>query len=128
MARVTLATTGTFVLAVALALTLAAPPAICIEFTAEDMESNDSMWALYERWSAHYEVARDAGDKLRRFRVFKETARSVYARHLGDRHYMLGLNSFADMTMDEFRDAFACKRPANGGERHFDITQQVRCG
>ncbi|RLM55806.1 hypothetical protein C2845_PM10G14650 [Panicum miliaceum] len=106
MVRVRLATTATFALAGA----LAAPPATGIEFTAEDMES-----ALYERWSAHYEVARDACDELRRFGVFKETARSVYAGHPGDRHYVLGLNSFADMTTDEFRAAFACERPPMAG-------------
>jgi hypothetical protein len=37
------------------------------------MESDESMWALYERWGARCEVARDAGEKLRRFGIFKET-------------------------------------------------------
>ncbi|GJM90512.1 hypothetical protein PR202_ga06799 [Eleusine coracana subsp. coracana] len=62
------------------------------------MESDDSMWALYERWGAHHEVARDAGDKLRRFGTFKEMLRSVYAADPGDKHYVLGLIVFADMT------------------------------
>ncbi|CAL5046229.1 unnamed protein product [Urochloa decumbens] len=93
------------------------------------MESDDSLWALYERWGARYEVARDAGDKVRRFGTFKDTVRRVYAAHPGDRHYVLGLNVFADMTADEFRAGFACERPADGidagGERYFNITPEA---
>lgn len=92
-------------------LALAPPPATGAElFTPEDMESEDSMWALYDRWGARYGVVRDAGDKLRRFGIFKETARRVYAAHPGDKHYVLGLNIFADMATDEFRAAYACER------------------
>lgn len=42
--------------AVALALlALLAPAATGIEFLdKEDLESDDSLWNLYERWSAHY--------------------------------------------------------------------------
>ncbi|XP_039841847.1 vignain-like [Panicum virgatum] len=105
MARVTLATTAMFALAVALASSSRRRTTPCGPCT-----------------SAHYEVARDTGDKLRRFLVFKETACSVYARHPGDRHYVLGLNSFADMTTEEFRDSFTRERPAVGGERHVDAS------
>ncbi|XP_039841871.1 KDEL-tailed cysteine endopeptidase CEP1-like [Panicum virgatum] len=79
-----------------------------------------SMWALYEHWAARYEVARDAGEKLCRFAIFKDTVRCIYAGHPGHRHYVLGLNGFADMTPEELRAGFSRERPADGGERHVD--------
>jgi KDEL-tailed cysteine endopeptidase len=78
------------------------------------------MWALYERWGACYEVACDAGEKLRRFVIFKDTVRCIYAGHPGHRQYVLGLNGFVDMTPEELRAGFSCERPADGGERHVD--------
>ncbi|CAN6164966.1 unnamed protein product [Urochloa humidicola] len=128
-----LAATATLALAVALALALAPPAAGGVEFTVSDMESDDSMSALYDRWAAHYEVARDAGDKVRRFSTFKETVRRVYAADPGDKHYVVGLNVFADLTTEEFRAGYACERPAHGGarqidaggKRHFNITPEA---
>lgn len=108
-------------------LALAQPPATGAElFTAEDMESDDSMWALYDRWAARYGVARHPGEKLRRFAIFKDTARRVYA---GDKHYVLGLNVFADMdTTDEFRARHSCDMPVDGGQRHVNTAGGARAG
>lgn len=44
MVRMRLSATATFA--------LAPPPADIVEFTAEDMESDDSMWAVYDSTSA----------------------------------------------------------------------------
>ncbi|GJN20922.1 hypothetical protein PR202_gb08360 [Eleusine coracana subsp. coracana] len=50
--------------AVAVALVLLALAATGVEFSKEDLESEDSMWKLYEVWGARYKVARDPVEKL----------------------------------------------------------------
>ena len=47
-----------------------------VKFTTDDLNSEASLWGLYQRWGAHYNVERDPMEKLRRFDTFKETAAS----------------------------------------------------
>ncbi|XP_066371390.1 cysteine endopeptidase RepA-like [Miscanthus floridulus] len=89
-------------LVVAMALS-AAPAASSIDYTEHDLASEASLRALYERWCAHYDMARDVGEKTRRFDLFKENARRIYEHnHQGNATYTLGLNRFSDMTDEEF--------------------------
>ncbi|KAG0515732.1 hypothetical protein BDA96_10G303500 [Sorghum bicolor] len=87
---------------VGMALSIA-PVASAIDYTERDLASEESLWALYERWCAHYNMARDHGEKTRRFDLFKENARRIYEHnHQGNATYTLGLNRFSDMTDEEF--------------------------
>ena len=45
--------------------------------TDEDLASDDSMWALYERWAAHHEVVPETS----RFPIFKNNARWIRDRY-----------------------------------------------
>ncbi|CAN6371747.1 unnamed protein product [Urochloa humidicola] len=98
-----------FLLAVVLALALA--PMRAIPITEKDMESEESLRGLYERWRRHYMVARPGlrqdDDKARRFKVFKDNVRYIHAANQKDRPLRLALNKFADMTTDEFRRTYA---------------------
>jgi KDEL-tailed cysteine endopeptidase len=101
-------------LAAALALLAAAPaPASAVEFGAEDLASEEALWALYERWRGRHAVARDLGDKARRFNVFKENVRLIHDFNQRDEPYKLRLNRFGDMTADEFRRHYAGSRVAH---------------
>ncbi|KAL6593684.1 hypothetical protein ACP70R_046401 [Stipagrostis hirtigluma subsp. patula] len=96
------ATMAALVVAIALA-TAPAEAASAMDFTELDLSSEESLWRLYERWCAHYAVARAPGEKARRFTVFKESARLVHDFNQGgDALYKLGLNGFADTSDDEF--------------------------
>lgn len=92
-------------LVVAIALSTA-PAASAIDYTEHDLASETSLWALYERWCAHYNMARDVGEKTRRFDLFKENARRIYEHNqAGNATYTLGLNRFSDMTDEEFSNS-----------------------
>ncbi|RCV22924.1 hypothetical protein SETIT_4G258700v2 [Setaria italica] len=98
-------TMAALVLAIALAT---AAVASAMDFTEDDLASEESMWALYERWSVHYKVVHDLGEKDRRFDVFKENARLIHQFNQGDAPYKLSPNRFGDMTGNETRRAYRC--------------------
>lgn len=71
--------------------------------TDKDLESEENMWNLYERWRAVYTVSRDLAEKKSKFEVFKANARYIHEfNKKKDVTYKLGLNKFSDMTSDEF--------------------------
>ncbi|KAA8529670.1 hypothetical protein F0562_034230 [Nyssa sinensis] len=77
------------------------------EFTEKDLESEDSLWSLYEKWRSHHTVSRDLEEKQKRFNVFKENVKHVHKVNKMDNPYKLKLNKFADMTNHEFRSSYA---------------------
>lgn len=96
------------------AIGLATAPAVsAMDFTEKDLASEEAVWALYERWRGQHTVARDLGEKARRFNVFKENVRLIHEFNRGDAPYKLRLNRFGDMTADEFRRAYAGSRVAH---------------
>ncbi|XP_031125274.1 vignain-like [Ipomoea triloba] len=94
-------------LSVILSLTFVA--AKSIEFTEEDLASEERLWDLYERWRSHHTVSRDLDEKQKRFNVFKANVRYIHKVNKMDRPYKLKLNSFGDMTNFEFRSAYSSK-------------------
>ncbi|KAK3136339.1 hypothetical protein QOZ80_5BG0432070 [Eleusine coracana subsp. coracana] len=99
------------VVVVALLLATASwfPAVSAMDFTEQDLASEDSLRGLYDRWSAHCSVSRDAADRALRFHVFAANARHVHEFNAkGDASYTLGLNHFAD---DVDSAAAPCYKP-----------------
>ncbi|KAM0907965.1 hypothetical protein ACQ4PT_015771 [Festuca glaucescens] len=77
----------------------------------KDLESDEALWDLYERWQTAHRVPRHHAEKHRRFGTFKSNARFIHSHNKrGDRPYRLRLNRFGDMARDEFRATFAGSR------------------
>ncbi|KAL7607704.1 vignain [Lactuca sativa] len=81
----------------------------CIDFTEEDLTTDESLWDLYERWRSHHTVSRDLGEKRKRFNVFKYNVQYIHKVNQMDKPYKLKLNKFADMTNHEFKTGFDSK-------------------
>ena len=77
------------------------------DFNEKDLESENSLWDLYERWRSQYTVSRSLDEKQKRFNVFKENVKHVHQVNKMDKPYKLKLNQFADMTNLEFRTHYA---------------------
>ena len=94
--------------AIALALTQAS-----FTFTEEDLASDDSMWALYERWAAHHEheVVHGHGEKTRRFAIFKNNTRWNWIRDRYGNKGKYAINIFGDMTYEEITTVATGLRP-----------------
>ncbi|XP_042495112.1 ervatamin-B-like [Macadamia integrifolia] len=80
------------------------------EFEARELETKDSLWELYERWTKHFKVSRDPSEKQMRLSLFKDKANYVHEfNNKKDRtSYELELNIFSDMTELEVKEFVTC--------------------
>nr|AAD28477.1 papain-like cysteine protease [Sandersonia aurantiaca] len=93
---------------VLLVLALAFGSTLSIPIKEKDLESEDSLWSLYERWRSHHAVSRDLDQKQKRFNVFKENVKFIHEFNKNkDVTFKLALNKFGDMTNQEFRAKYA---------------------
>lgn len=77
------------------------------DFHESELETEEKMWDLYERWRSHHRTSRSLEDKHKRFDVFKDNARYINDFNNKDKPYKLKLNKFADMTNQEYRSKYA---------------------
>ncbi|XP_028765055.1 vignain-like [Neltuma alba] len=97
-------------LGVAILLALVLGVTESFDLHEKDLESEESLWDLYERWRSHHTVSRSLSEKHRRFNVFKANAIHVHNTNKMDKPYKLKLNRFADMTNHEFQNAYAASK------------------
>jgi KDEL-tailed cysteine endopeptidase len=71
------------VLAAAAILMMVAASSGRIEYGEEDLSSEEALWALYQRWSAVYNVNRQPDEKARRFEIFTQDPRLQQERQRG---------------------------------------------
>ncbi|XP_047943554.1 vignain-like [Salvia hispanica] len=76
------------------------------DFHEAELETEERLWDLYERWRSHHTVSRSLDDKHKRYNVFKANARYINDFNKMDKPYKLELNKFADMTDHEFRSIY----------------------
>lgn len=77
------------------------------DFHEKELESEETLWGLYERWRSHHTVSRSLNEKQKRFNVFKANVMHVHNTNKMEKPYKLKLNKFADMTNHEFRSTYA---------------------
>ncbi|KAL3698456.1 hypothetical protein R1sor_012532 [Riccia sorocarpa] len=92
-----------------------------IGYELKDLESEDSIKALFDRWATnHGRLHTSPGEKELRFRVFKDNLEYIHEHNKNAKHYLLGLNQFADLTNDDFRKFYVATElfPMRRGKRH----------
>lgn len=94
-------------LLVALSLALVLGIGESFDFHEKELQSEESLWDLYERWRSHHTVSRSLDEKHKRFNVFKDNVMHVHNTNKKDKPYKLKLNKFADMTNHEFRSTYS---------------------
>lgn len=81
-----------------------------LDFEERELESEERLWELYERWRSHHRVSTSLEEKQRRFNVFKANVQYVHNFNKKDKPYKLKLNKFADMTTHEFKSLYASSK------------------
>lgn len=94
-------------LLLSLSLSLLIFIASSFDFHEKELETEDSLWDMYERWRSYHKVATNHHEKKKRFNVFKSNVLHVHETNKMDKPYKLQLNKFADMTSHEFRNLYA---------------------
>ncbi|GAB4860551.1 hypothetical protein Ancab_035712 [Ancistrocladus abbreviatus] len=92
---------------VSLAIVLVVRLSESLDFTEKDLETDENLWDLYQRWRSLHTVSKNLEDKHKRFDVFKENVRYIHKVNQMDKPYKLNLNKFAHMTNDEFKSLYA---------------------
>ncbi|KAF7070817.1 hypothetical protein CFC21_076272 [Triticum aestivum] len=88
-------------------------------FDEKDLVSDETLWALYERWCRFHGMARDHDEMTRRFGRFKDTAWHVHEFNKSGRSYTKGLTQFSDLEPEEFFGPRRCPRTHRTGSRFF---------
>ncbi|KAL4198115.1 hypothetical protein AMTRI_Chr03g44270 [Amborella trichopoda] len=99
-----------------------------VGYSPEDLASDEGLISLFQSWaSKHGKVYRDFEEKLRRFETFKDNIKHIDETNRKNKSYWLGLNEFADMSHEEFKEKYLGVKPIfprrNGGEnfRYRDV-------
>ncbi|CAH2064873.1 unnamed protein product [Thlaspi arvense] len=77
------------------------------DYHEKELESEESLSKLYERWRNHHSVTRDSHEALKRFNVFRHNVLHVHKTNKKNKLYKLKINRFADITHHEFRNSYA---------------------
>lgn len=76
-------------------------------FDVKDLESEQTLWALYNRWCSYLNMARSCVEKDHRFNIFKEKVRLIYQLKGADPK-KLELNHLCDVGIDELCPPKCC--------------------
>ncbi|GMJ03429.1 xylem cysteine peptidase 1 [Hibiscus trionum] len=87
-----------------------------VGYSPEHLSSTDKLIELFEEWiSKHGKIYESIEEKLKRFEVFKDNLKHIDKRNKEISSYWLGLNEFADLSHDEFKNMYlGLKRPDVG--------------
>jgi hypothetical protein len=69
--------------------------------TEEKLNSDKTLRAMYDFWRKYYGISREGAELDRRFEIFKRRARFVHKTNNSRCGYQVGLNVFADRTVEE---------------------------
>ncbi|KAL6997067.1 hypothetical protein U1Q18_007189 [Sarracenia purpurea var. burkii] len=95
-----------FLVALCLALVLGLGESF--DFHEKELETEERLWELYERWRSHHTVSRSLSEKHHRYNVFKHNVQYVHSFNKREhKPYKLKLNKFADLTSHEFGSIYA---------------------
>lgn len=87
-------------------------------YSEDDLTSHDSLIDIFESWmDKHGRIYDSLKEKLRRFEIFKDNLKHIDEVNKMGRSYWLGLNDFADLTHEEFKDSFFGLKPDFTGWR-----------
>ena len=101
-----------------------------VGYSPEHLTCLDKILELFESWmSKHGKTYRSIEEKLHRFEIFKDNLKHIDERNKEISSYWLGLNEFADMSHEEFKNKYLGLKPAlprrGGSSRDFSYRDVV---
>ncbi|KAF3963543.1 hypothetical protein CMV_012083 [Castanea mollissima] len=101
-----------------------------VGYSPEHLTCIDKIIELFESWvSKHGKTYRSIEEKLHRFEIFKDNLKHIDERNKEISSYWLGLNEFADLSHEEFKNKYLGLKPAlpetRGSSRDFSYRDEV---
>ncbi|KAM4089623.1 hypothetical protein ACB094_07G166900 [Castanea mollissima] len=101
-----------------------------VGYSPDHLTCLDKILELFESWvSKHGKTYRSIEEKLHRFEIFKDNLKHIDERNKEISSYWLGLNEFADMSHEEFKNKYLGLKPAlprrGGSPRDFSYRDVV---
>ena len=101
-----------------------------VGYSPEHLTCLDKILELFESWvSKHGKTYRSIEEKLHRFEIFKDNLKHIDERNKEISSYGLGLNEFADMSHEEFKNKYLGLKPGlprrGGSSRDFSYRDVV---
>ncbi|KAL4643316.1 hypothetical protein ACB092_02G084200 [Castanea dentata] len=101
-----------------------------VGYSPEHLTCMDKIIELFESWvSKHGKTYRSIEEKLHRFEIFKDNLKHIDERNKEISSYWLGLNEFADLSHEEFKNKYLGLKPAlpetRGSSRDFSYRDVV---
>ncbi|XP_076918987.1 vignain-like [Bidens hawaiensis] len=87
-----------------LSLVLILGVADSFDYHEKELESEEGLQGMYERWRHHHKVTEKSPE---RFNVFKHNVHNIHRMNKQNLPYKLGINHFATMTVHEWRNTYA---------------------
>ncbi|KAK4387833.1 Cysteine protease XCP2 [Sesamum angolense] len=82
-----------------------------VGYSPDDLTCIDKLINLFESWiDKHGKKYKSLEEKLHRFEIFKDNLKHIDERNKVASNYWLGLNEFADMSHDEFKNMYLGSR------------------
>ncbi|KAJ4717005.1 Cysteine proteinase [Melia azedarach] len=82
-----------------------------VGYSPEHLTSMDKLFELFESWmSKHGKNYKNMEEKLHRFEIFVDNLKHIDKRNKEISSYWLGLNDFADLTHEEFKNKYLRSR------------------
>jgi hypothetical protein len=69
----------------------------------EDIESDEALWDLYERWCKAFNQKREPDEMARRFNKFKNRVLRIHSMNKANQSCKVGLTKFSDGKLAEMR-------------------------
>ncbi|KAK9048946.1 hypothetical protein SSX86_032087 [Deinandra increscens subsp. villosa] len=95
------------VLSFSLCLVLISSVVESFEYHEKELETEEGLQGMYDRWRAHHKVTEKSPE---RFNVFKYNTEYVHNANKMNRQYKLELNAYAGMTHHEFSQTYGSSK------------------
>lgn len=101
-----------------------------VGYEPEHLTCLDKLIQLFESWvSKHGKTYESIEEKLHRFEIFKDNLKHIDQRNKETTSYWLGLNEFADLSHEEFKNQYLGLKPelsrTRGSSRDFSYREVV---
>nr|4QRG_A Chain A, Papain [Carica papaya]4QRG_B Chain B, Papain [Carica papaya] len=78
-----------------------------VGYSQNDLTSTERLIQLFESWMLkHNKIYKNIDEKIYRFEIFKDNLKYIDETNKKNNSYWLGLNVFADMSNDEFKEKY----------------------